>query len=93
MGCHADGKCMSLHSNVFCYFLEIVDYIFVRLSFFIKVIFDSFSSSAPSIDMPGLHGREAGGIPGLCLQPPSSMAPDPRWFSGKPHYVAIPPKH
>ena len=55
------------------------------VSFFIKVTFDSFSSSAPCIDMPGLHGREAGGIPGSRLQPPSSMASDPRWFSGKPH--------
>ena len=72
---------MSPHPNVFCYFLEIFDYIY-RIQdsrFFLKVTFDSFSSSAPSIVMPGRHGREAGGggIPGLRLQPPSSMAPDP----------------
>ena len=51
------------HSNVFCYFLEIFDYIYTRFSrFFLKVTFDSFSSSAPSIKMPGRHGREAGGF-------------------------------
>ena len=78
MGCCSDGKCMSPHPNVFCYFLEIFDYIYTRFShFFLKVTVDSFSSSAPSIMMPGRHGREAGGIPGLRLQPPSSMAPDP----------------
>ena len=44
------------------YFLEICDYIIIRFArFFLKVTFDSFSSSAPSIMMPGRHGREAGG--------------------------------
>ena len=60
------------------YFMEICDYIAIRLSrSFLKVTFDSFSSSAPSIMMPGRHGIEAGGTPGLSLQPQSSIAPDP----------------
>ena len=34
---HSDGKCMSPYSNVFCYFLEIFDYIYTRFSrFFLK---------------------------------------------------------
>ena len=60
------------------YFMEICDYIDIRFArSFLKVTFDSFSSSAPSIVMPGRHGREVGGTPGLRLQPQSSMAPDP----------------
>ena len=59
------------------YFMEICDYIDIRLSrSFLKVTFDSFSSSAPSIMMPGRHGREVG-TPGLRLKPQSSMAPSP----------------
>ena len=86
VGSRYDGKCISPHSNVFCYFLEIFDYIDARFSlFFHKVTFDSFSSSAPSTKLPRLHGREAGGFHGVRLQPPSSMTPDPRWHSGKPH--------
>ena len=52
-----------LHTHVYSdYFMEIYDYIDIRFSrSFHKVTFDSFSSSAPSIIMPGRHGREAGG--------------------------------
>ena len=87
MGCRSDGKCMSAHSNVLCYFLEIFDYIYTRFSrSFLKVTFDSFSSSALSIEMPGRHGREAGGFL-ACV-----FSHHPPWHSGKPHYVTIPPK-
>ena len=52
-----------LHTHMYSnYFMEICDYIDIRLSrSFLKVTCDSFSSSAPSIMMPGRHGREAGG--------------------------------
>ena len=52
-----------LHTHMYSdYFMEICDYIVIRLSrSFLKEMFDSFSSSAPSIMMPGQHGREAGG--------------------------------
>ena len=63
-----------MYSN---YFMEIHDYIDTRLSrSFLKVTFDSFSSSAPSIMMPG-DTEEGWGTPVLRLQPQSSMAPDP----------------
>ena len=81
-GCCSDGKCMSPHTNVFCYFLEILVYIDIRFSRFLKVTFDSFSSSAPSIKMPGRHGREAWGFLACVFNhhPPwllILMAPDP----------------
>ena len=66
-----------LHTHMYSdYFMEICDYIDIRLSrSFLKVTFDSFSSSAPSIMMPGRHRKRGGGTPGLRLQPQSSMAP------------------
>ena len=67
-----------------CYFLEILDYIYEDSLVPSWVTFDSFSSLAPSIDMPGPHGRE-GGSAGLRLHPPASMAPDPQRHSGEPH--------
>ena len=44
-----------LHTHMYSdYFMESCDYIDIRLSrSFLKVTFDSFSSSAPSIFMPG----------------------------------------
>ena len=45
-----DGKCLSPHLCILIIFMEIYDYIFIRLfRSFLKVTFDSFSSSAPSI--------------------------------------------
>ena len=67
-----------------CYFLEILDYIYEDSLIPSWVTFDSFSYSAPSIDMPWHHGRE-GGSAGLRLHPPTSMAPDPQMHLGKPH--------
>ena len=51
-----------LHTHVYSnYFMEICDYIDLRFArSFLKVTLDSFSSSAPSIIMPGRHGREVG---------------------------------
>ena len=53
-----------LHTHMYSdYFMEICDYIDIRFArFFLKVTFDSFSSSAPSIMMTGRQ---------------STMAPDP----------------
>ena len=47
--------CVCLHTHMYSnYFMEICDYIDTRLSrSFLKVMFESFSSSAPSIMMPG----------------------------------------
>ena len=57
------GGSVCLHIHVYSkYFMEICDYIDIRFSHsFLKVMLDSFSSSAPSIFIPGRHGREAGG--------------------------------
>ena len=40
---------------------------------------------------PGSYGR-VGGIAGLCLHPPASMALDPQRLSDSPHWVSIPPR-
>ena len=76
-----------LHTHMYSnYFMEICEYIAIRLSrSFHKVTFDSFSSSAPSILMPGRHGREAG-EPLACV-----FSHNPPWLlihmhSGKPHW-------
>ena len=67
-----------------CDFLEILDYIYEDSLVPSWVTFDSFSSSAPSIDMLGQHGRE-GGSAGQRLRPPASMSPETHSSLGKPH--------
>ena len=67
-----------------CDFLEILDYIYQDSLVPSSVTFDSFSSSAPSIDMPRLHGRE-GGSADQRLRPPASVSPETHNSSGKPH--------
>ena len=67
-----------------CYFLEILDYIYEDSLVLSSVTFYSFSSSAPSIDMPRLHGRE-GGSTGQRRRPPASVSLGTQSSSGKPH--------
>ena len=75
---------------MYSYFMEICEYIAIRHSrSFLKVTFDSFSSSAPSILMPGRHRREAGG-PLACI-----FSHNPPWLlihmhAGKPHWSPSP---